>query len=172
MLCLGCPCFDIQGSDDIVYTQQAQNICITFTQRRPNVFDVGPTLCKCYTNVLCLLSKAQKTTRCINPMPAQWWNISMTLTQHWTTVYKGQRLPSKHEALARCWADVGPSSTTLAQHQASCLLGSVLLRKATIWFDSFNTASSHFHSPCCVEGGRNSHLNPDSIAGLVQYWYS
>ena len=35
--------------------QQTQNICITFVQRRPNVFDVGPTLYKCYTNVLCLL---------------------------------------------------------------------------------------------------------------------
>ena len=33
-------------------TQQTQNICITFVQRRPNVFDVGPTLYKCYTNVL------------------------------------------------------------------------------------------------------------------------
>ena len=39
-------------------TQQTQNICITFVQRRPNVFDVGPTLYKCYTNVLCLLRKA------------------------------------------------------------------------------------------------------------------
>ena len=36
-------------------SQQTQNICITFVQRRPNVFDVGPTLYKCYTNVLCLL---------------------------------------------------------------------------------------------------------------------
>ena len=27
-----------------------KNICITFIQRRPNVFDVGPTLYKCYTN--------------------------------------------------------------------------------------------------------------------------
>ena len=35
--------------------QQTQNICITFIQQRPNVFDVGPTLYKCYTNVLCLL---------------------------------------------------------------------------------------------------------------------
>ena len=35
--------------------QQAQNICITFVQRRPNVFDVGSTLYKSYTNVLCLL---------------------------------------------------------------------------------------------------------------------
>ena len=29
-------------------SQQTQNICITFIQRRPNVFDVGPTL----TNVM------------------------------------------------------------------------------------------------------------------------
>ena len=36
-------------------TQQAQNICITFVQRRPNVFDVGPALYKCYTNVLWML---------------------------------------------------------------------------------------------------------------------
>ena len=32
-----------------------KNICITFVQRRPKVFDVGPTLYNCYTNVLCLL---------------------------------------------------------------------------------------------------------------------
>ena len=30
--------------------------CTTVVQRRPNVFDVGPTLYKCYTNVLCLLT--------------------------------------------------------------------------------------------------------------------
>ena len=29
-----------------MHTQQTQNICITFIQRRPNVFDVGPTLYK------------------------------------------------------------------------------------------------------------------------------
>ena len=27
-------------------SQQTQNICITFIQRRPNVFDAGPTLYK------------------------------------------------------------------------------------------------------------------------------
>ena len=37
----------------IIESQQTQNICITFIQRRTNVFDVGPTLYKCYTNVLC-----------------------------------------------------------------------------------------------------------------------
>ena len=35
----------------IVDTQQTENIWITFVQRRPNVFDAGPTLYKCYTNV-------------------------------------------------------------------------------------------------------------------------
>ena len=38
-----------------VNSQWTQNICITFIQRQTNVFDVGPTLYKCYTNVLCLL---------------------------------------------------------------------------------------------------------------------
>ena len=38
-------------------TQQTQNICITVVQRWPNVFDFGPTLYKCYTNVLCLLGE-------------------------------------------------------------------------------------------------------------------
>ena len=36
-------------------SQQAQNICITFVKCRPNAIATGPTLCKCYTNVLCLL---------------------------------------------------------------------------------------------------------------------
>ena len=39
-------------------SQKTQNICITFVQRRPNVFDVGPALYKCYTNVSCLLGWA------------------------------------------------------------------------------------------------------------------
>ena len=38
-------------------TQQTQNICITFIQRRPNVFEVGPTLYNCYTNVLGLRAR-------------------------------------------------------------------------------------------------------------------
>ena len=36
-------------------SHQTQNISVTFIQRRPNVFDVGSTLYKYYTNVLCLL---------------------------------------------------------------------------------------------------------------------
>ena len=31
-------------------------------KRRPNVFDVGPTLHKCYANVFCLLGKLAHTT--------------------------------------------------------------------------------------------------------------
>ena len=33
-------------------SRQTQNICITFIQCWTNVEDVGPTLYKCYTNVL------------------------------------------------------------------------------------------------------------------------
>ena len=36
-------------------SQQTQNICIMFVQCWTNVEDAGPTLYKCYTNVLCLL---------------------------------------------------------------------------------------------------------------------
>ena len=36
-------------------SQSAHNIRKIFVQCRPNVEDVGPTLYKCYTNVLCLL---------------------------------------------------------------------------------------------------------------------
>ena len=43
-------------------SQQTQNILTTFSQRRPNVFDVVPTLYKCYTNVLCLLGVAESLT--------------------------------------------------------------------------------------------------------------
>ena len=40
----------------LMASQQTQNICITYVQRRPNVFYVGLTLYKCHTyNVLCLL---------------------------------------------------------------------------------------------------------------------
>ena len=36
-------------------SQQTQNLCITFVQCGTNVKDVGPTLCKCYIDVLCFL---------------------------------------------------------------------------------------------------------------------
>ena len=41
-------------------TQQTQNICITFIQCWTNDEDVGPTLYKCYTDVLCLLGSSLK----------------------------------------------------------------------------------------------------------------
>ena len=39
------------------FSQQTQNICITFVQCWTNVEDVGPTLYKCNTNVSCLLGR-------------------------------------------------------------------------------------------------------------------
>ena len=50
---------EILADNAVIYCNHfAQNICITFIQRRPNVFDAGPTLYKCYANVLCLLASS------------------------------------------------------------------------------------------------------------------
>ena len=35
---------DLAGSLEAAKNQQTQNICVTFVQGSPNVFDVGPTL--------------------------------------------------------------------------------------------------------------------------------
>ena len=45
----------LRSEDASVGAQQTQNICITFVQCWTSVEDVGTTLYKCYTNVLCLL---------------------------------------------------------------------------------------------------------------------
>ena len=50
-------------TSSLVITQQTQNICIASVQRRSNVVDVGPTLYRCYTNVLCLLGNAKSLPR-------------------------------------------------------------------------------------------------------------
>ena len=51
-------CLNGQITHRLLPSQQTQNICIRFKQRRPNVFNVCPTLHKCYTNVLRLLGYA------------------------------------------------------------------------------------------------------------------
>ena len=45
----------VQSQKAVPAFQQTKNICITFVQCWTNVEDVGPTLYKCYANVLCLL---------------------------------------------------------------------------------------------------------------------
>ena len=63
------------------YTQQTQNICITFVQRRPNVFDAGPTLFKwiqmfyvswvgrMYVRVFCILAASHGIRACVYGQP-------------------------------------------------------------------------------------------------------
>ena len=55
--------------EQLCIMQQRQNICITFIQRGRNVFDIGLTLCKCYTNVLCLLGRVYR-----NVTPECWYS--------------------------------------------------------------------------------------------------
>ena len=61
--------------------QQTQNICITCIQCWANVGDVGPTLYKCYPNVLCLL---------------EWWAPPCT----WKNVVEIFKIPKKKIGLS------------------------------------------------------------------------
>ena len=70
------------------YSQQTQNICITFVQRRPNVFDA---LYKCYTNVLCLLGWTQPSKH--EALNQCWFDAgpaSQTVGQHCTSICSGR----------------------------------------------------------------------------------
>ena len=67
-----------------IVTQQTQNTCITFIQRRLTV--VEPILYKCYTIVWCLSHLAglgnEQQTRGIGPMLGQYWtSINPTFGQ-------------------------------------------------------------------------------------------
>ena len=78
---------------------QQVTICITFMQRRSNVFDAGPALHKCYRNVWCLLSN------------------------DWCDTQKTRDI---HSILFQCWPTVSDAGPTLKQHWVNvpCLLGS------------------------------------------------
>ena len=103
---------------------QTQNICITFIQCRPNVFDVGPTLYKCHTNVLCLMGYRYLWTICVRsldtseaiqqvlhsgqicapPGAAIWQLPASTKLNEW--------VPSKHETPIQC-LDYSPNSPNI-----------------------------------------------------------
>ena len=60
--------------------QQTQHICITFIQCRTNVFDVGPALYKCYTNVLCTSHSA--STMLSSTFQLSSLNLELTMAGH------------------------------------------------------------------------------------------
>ena len=67
----------------IMTSQYAQNICISCVQCRPNVFYAGPTLYKCYTNVLRLLEYQLNVGSMLNHRLC---NAGPTLNQQWVKV--------------------------------------------------------------------------------------
>ena len=79
-------------------------ICITFVQCRPNVFDVGPTLYKCYTNVLCLLVNSYFHTCCYHTVCWQdpWWHRGFPQSYREPSGWKADlecqnKLPFQHD---------------------------------------------------------------------------
>ena len=53
----------ITGVTAFCSSQKTQNICITLVQRRHNVFDVGPTLYKCFVFTGLLSPRTSRTAR-------------------------------------------------------------------------------------------------------------
>ena len=64
-------CDPLRSEERSAHPHQAQNMCIAFAQRRPNVFDVGPTLYECYTNVWRLRGASDMFFLRIDPTPAR-----------------------------------------------------------------------------------------------------
>ena len=91
-------------------SQKAQNIRIIFVQRRPNVFDVGPTLYKCYTTVLYLLIGLIIDRLAVHA----YLPICQT-----SLCNSGLPLAVRHLTLAQHRHNAGPSSFTLAQNCAN-----------------------------------------------------
>ena len=79
--------------------QQTQNICIAFIQRRSSVFDVGPTLYKCYTNILCLLGQDERRI-----CDLQWTYMSQ---------------PTQYSLPIQCCFNFGSLTVILSQHKNS-----------------------------------------------------
>ena len=74
-----------------VPTPCEHNQFVNFVQCWTNVEDVGPTLYKCYTNVLCLLGRRTfSQTLYICAMLVQCWasvaDVGLTLKQRWVSV--------------------------------------------------------------------------------------
>ena len=92
----------------ITVSQQTQNIFITFVQRRPNVFDVCPTLYKCYTNGLCLLgSDGDNTAQGSANKPTQHKLLGqvithMTQVEVETTLYRPDRKSVPSHCVRSC----------------------------------------------------------------------
>ena len=80
-----------------LYPSKHKNMCITFVQRRPNVFAVGPTLYKCYTNALCSLICVHKCR--LNPHSFQHW-------QHTNIVF----INTNYETFTQCCFNIAPLS--------------------------------------------------------------
>ena len=103
-------------------SRKTQNICITFVQCWTNVFNVGPTLYKCYTNVLFFL-----------------WSCLRAGCSHWLVPTLWIQ-PIKHYTLTQRWVNVWPASNAVVQHYAtveSILQPNIIPSLFPLWFGGY-----------------------------------
>ena len=94
-------------------------------------FDVGPTLYKCYTNVLCLLDPHRRRHIAANtwahphgttyPLVSLAHHYMTTVTQHHSGAnsVQVQHTQNVGPMLSQCWASVVDGGPTLVQHRAN-----------------------------------------------------
>ena len=108
--------------------------CIIFVQRRPNVFDVGPTLYKCYTNVSCLLGRvhARMRWRCMGLICKN--GVMFQLNLYWGTI---ECLPVREDKQTAC-VDAEPCQTVTSDTNVSRLNASLPnLSRANYWLFNY-----------------------------------
>ena len=119
------------------------NICITFIQRRPNVFDVGPTLYKCYANVLCLL-----------------WMRSYIFRHSLADVLCD--FPIGHHVVLSDYKNASDPQQTKA-------IDSMLILGFGNCVDGWPTSNQHWGSVCCLLGRIGMTLSVSLFCTLKQY---
>ena len=99
-----------------VNTNLLYNIYSTSESRRPNVFDIGTTLYKCYANVLCSMYSMVLTTTisCIFCNNTSHDSRELITPQAVTTT--SQQTRHVRPMLGLCWPSVVDGWPTLAQH--------------------------------------------------------
>ena len=174
---------------DNKHTQQTQNICITFAQRRPNAFD------NCYTNVLCLLGCLYSTAkprnsshivleqlvffllcRVIQMFFVYWilWKMDQSNASNLFAIPFSNNLPNKHQAdpaimLQHSWGS--------SKQIPPCVDGGLHPDPCSLWYaDTVDLFSCNLQCVCWLEDARNLisdsfhwKINPTKNIFLIQF---
>ena len=161
----------------LITAQWTQNISITFVYCWPNVEDLGPTLYKCYTQVLCLLGAekvrwinvilmlSQRRRRCANFKTALFQRSVCLPGYIWSVIIIVQQTREIQTILFQCWANVADGELKFKQpwDNISCLLGCRIMQDICDKFSGMITKQADL-SHCVII------LNANAQCGIKCNW--